>query len=367
MKPRRILCIGENWLGSDARAAFMAFRRLGHSVHVIDEWHYVPLAWRSVPARAIRKAFRPLFVRELQADAERVMDRFRPDLLFVFKGAWVHPDVLRAAAARGIATANYYPDVSFMAHGSNIPAALPLYDHVFTTKTYGIEDMRRTLGVERSSFLAPGFDPEVHRPLELSPEDAAHYGCDATFIGTWSPKKEALLAALRAGAPEARLKIWGCQWEAARERRPEFAPCIMGDEVIGDEYARAIQGAKINLGILSEVRAGASSGDLITARTFQIPACGAFMLHERNPEAERYFTEGVDAGFFDAGDLPERVKAWLANDAARARAAAAGLARSARDGYSIDAKMTTVLNWLDIFRAGDPVPAGTPTRAGAGS
>ena len=42
-------------------------------------------------------------------------------------------------------------------------------------------------------------------------------------------------------------------------------------EVLGAEYAKAIRLSKINLGILSEVRKGASSGDLITAPRLKNP------------------------------------------------------------------------------------------------
>ncbi|HEY0243222.1 MAG TPA: hypothetical protein VGC52_11230, partial [Gemmatimonadaceae bacterium] len=56
--PLRILCIGETWFGSDARSAFAAFRRLGHSTEVIDESLFVPTSWETFPARVLRKVFR---------------------------------------------------------------------------------------------------------------------------------------------------------------------------------------------------------------------------------------------------------------------------------------------------------------------
>jgi len=93
----------------------------------------------------------------------------------------------------------------------------------------------------------------------------------------------------------------------------------MGDEVVGDEYAKALQGASICLGILSERRTGASSGDLITSRTFNIPACGAFMLHERNEESVRYFEEEAEAAFYSsAEELTKKVEHYLANPKERA-------------------------------------------------
>jgi|SRR5579884_778973 len=342
----RVLCIGETWLGSDARAAFMALRRLGHSIHILDEAHYFPSHWRLTPNRIARRVLKGMFVQELVHDAARLVNRFKPHCLFVFKGSTVHPRIVEHARNRGAAAVNYYPDVSFMVHGPFIPKALPLYDRVFTTKSYGLKDMRMLLGVDRATFLEPGYDPELHRPVDLTQEEKHLYDCDAVFIGTWSPKKEALLTSLQAALPDIRLKVWGCQWDKSRSR--ELMRCVVGDEVTGDEYTKAMCGAKICLGLLSEQRPGASSGDLITARTFQIPACGAFMLHERNLEVLRYFNEDSEAAFFEGSEeLAQKVRFYLTHDGTRNEIASNGLRRSVRDEYSIDGRMKTILSWLE--------------------
>lgn len=345
MASYRILCIGETWLGSNARGSFMALRRLGHSIHIIDEFHYVPLTWRSTPARVIRKLFRPILVRELLLEAERLADTFKPHGLFVFKGTSVPPEVIAFYKRRGVPSVNFYPDVSFVVHGKYLPKALPLYDHIFTTKSWGIADMQSQLGVKNISFLEHGFDPELHRPLALSSEDRQRYGCDVVFIGTWSPKKDALLGMLRRALPDIRIKIWGSQWEKTTE--PGLQPCIMGNEVIGDEYAKGLQGASICLGILSERRKGASSGDIITSRTFNIPACGAFMLHERNEASVRYFEEGAEAAFYNsAEELTKKVAYYLANPEERAAIAQRGRERCLKSGYSLDERMRRVVEFF---------------------
>lgn len=341
----RILCIGETWFGSDARAAFAAFRRLGHSVHVLDENSYVSIQWQSTIAKGLRKVFKPLFVNELKRGAVAFASHFKPDCLFVFKGNWVHPELIEFCRQKNIVAVNYYPDVSFLTHGSYIPRALPLYDRVFTTKSYGVGDMKRELGVHRSDFLPPGYDPELHRPLVLNERDRKRYECDVVFIGTWSPKKEQLLASLCSALPNVRVKIWGCQWN--KSHSSVLAKSIMGTEVTGDEYTKAICGASICLGLLSEAGGGASSGDLITARTFQIPACATFMLHERNSEVVDYFQEGKEAAFFGTPEeLAETVRYYLEHSAERHKISQAGLTRSLTDEYAIDARMRVVTNWL---------------------
>lgn len=341
----RILCIGETWFGSDARAAFAALRRMGHSVHVLDENRYVSTQWKSTVARGLRKVFKPVFVNELKREAIAFASHFKPDCLFVFKGNWVHPGLIASCRQMNIVAVNYYPDVSFLTHGSYIPKALPLYDRVFTTKSYGIEDMKRELGIDRSDFLPPGHDPELHRPVRLTENDRKRFQCDVVFIGTWSPKKERLMASLARALPKARVKIWGCQW--SRSQSTVLAQSIMGTEVTGDDYTRAICGASICLGLLSEAGGGASSGDLITARTFQIPACGAFMLHERNSQVLEYFQEDKEAAFFGTPqELSHKVRYYIEHPAERYEISQAGLNRSQADGYAIDSRMKAVTRWL---------------------
>jgi spore maturation protein CgeB len=346
-KPLRILCVGETWFGSDARAAFAALRRIGHSVHTIDEAHFVPIEWRGTPARAVRKLFRSTMVGELTARISELVSRFSPDALFVFKGNHVSHEAVSAARSRGVVTVSYFPDVSFKAHGPYIPAALLQYDHVFTAKTYGVGDMQQH-GVRSVSFLPPGFDPELHRKMPVTSDDQLRLGCDVSFIGTWSPKKEAILSAVRAGLPNIHLRIWGNQWNRAAS---SLGNAVMGAEITGEDYARAICASSISLGLLSEARTGSSSGDLITARTFQIPACGAFMLHERNPEVLEYFTEDAEAGFFDGTqELISNISRYLADAPSRERIAAGGLARSEASGYSIDDRMKVVADRIFALR-----------------
>jgi hypothetical protein len=315
---------------------------------VIDESFFVPTEWETFPSRVIRKIFRRFMVQELRQRGSRLLKLFRPDVLFVFKGNYVNSALIDEARAAGVLTVNYYPDVSFMTHGKELPQTLPQYDHVFNAKTFGIADMRAH-GIRSVSFLAPGFDPEVHRPMTLTESDRKHFGCDVTFIGTWSPKKEKLLATLKQSVPSLHMRIWGNQWEKRATRALDGS--VMGMGVTGDDYARAICAARISLGILSEARTGSSSGDLITARTFQIPACGAFMLHERNAEVLEYFEENRDAGFFSGSDeLVTQVQRFLADDSLRTAIAASGRKRSVESDYSADRRMTDMVEWIRAQR-----------------
>jgi hypothetical protein len=325
-----------------------ALRRAGWSVHVVAEWEYVPMRWKRAAMKAIGRATRSVAVREFNEALLSWATKFQPELLLVFKGMFVQRDTLRELRQRGVRAYCFYPDVSFHAHGPYLPSTLPEYDWVFTTKTFGLADMREQLGITRASVLPHAFDPDLHRPVHVGFADLERYGCDVSYIGTWSPKKEAVLSELAAQRPALRLRVWGEQWRRARSAPLRNA--IVGYEVIGEEYVRAICSSAINLGILSERRLGASEGDRITSRTFHIPACEGFLLHERTDEVKAVFAEGREIACYDGcEELLERVDSFL-RDAELRRA----IARQGREvvaaAHSWDHRIQDVLARHAILR-----------------
>ena len=282
----KILCVGPQWRGSNAGALFKAFSRLGHVVDVVDENYYLNLSNRLLFTRIIDKLFFFRHTLEFNRAIEKSFALLKPDLVLVYKGAFVLPETIKFIQLH-CPIVNVYPDVSFTTHGKYLPLTLPLYDWIFTTKTFGVDDFKNKLGISTSSFIPHGFDPEIHRPLTISDALKGELNCDVSFIGTHSLKKEQYLSALVAAIPTLKLMVWGNGWE--RSSSVNLKQHIQCRAIVGDLYALAIKASKINLGILSESVGGSSSGDLITSRTFHIPASGGFMLHERTVESVLYY------------------------------------------------------------------------------
>ena len=184
----RILAVSATWQGASDYAFVRAFRRAGHSVSVVSADSYVP-RWRLKILRVLRRLMASIFVAEYNRALVQEAEQLRPNLFFVFKGDFVLPETIIAIKEMGAITIQFYPDVSFRTHGRYIPRTLPLYDWVFTTKSYGLDDMKSQLNVCNASFLPHGFDPETHAPYPLDFDDRKKYECDVSFIGNWSPKK----------------------------------------------------------------------------------------------------------------------------------------------------------------------------------
>lgn len=346
----RILAVSDTWQGANDYAFVRAFRRAGHSVRVFSQQNFYVAGWQHRGLRALRRALTPLIVREFERALIAEAAIFQPDLLFVFKGDLVTAKAIRAIREMGAIAINFYPDTGFADFGPYLPKAIGKYDWVFTTKPAGVRDLVENYGSSKVSFVPHAFDPETHTPTELGEKDRAQYLCDISFIGSFSYKKAALIGHVLRNFPAKRLHIWGGgPWRQATDLTANYR----GATITGLEYAKAIQASKINLGLLFEGGSSAPEPDKITARTFEIPAAGGFMLHERTDEALSYFEEGKEAVFFDGPDeMLDKITYYLNHKAERAAIAEAGRQRCVSSGYSVDDRVRTVLAKYAELRAG---------------
>jgi hypothetical protein len=239
----------------------------------------------------------------------------------------------------------YSPDDMFNPlHGTpRWRRGIPYFDLHVTTKSFNV-DQHHAAGARRVLLLDKAYDPNEHRPLDLSEAERRRYGADVGVVGRYEPQRSELLCDLA----EAGLDVvaWGGTWDRHPRRHPRFR--FHTAVLRGPEYAKAINAIRINLGLLSK-----AGGDLHTARSIEIPACGAFMLAERTGEHQRLFEEGVEAEFFDSFDeCLAKCRHYLAHEDERRRVAAAGYERCLKSGYDVRSRMATVLEELERVEPG---------------
>jgi spore maturation protein CgeB len=339
----RILFIGDNWYGSNARSCADALRRLGCDVLDIDIQTFIPNA-SLFSSRVARRLWWSRLVDELNLSILRTAGSFRPDILVAFKGNYIDRRTLRSLRANGIPLYNYFPDTSAFNHGKWLPRSLPEYDCVFYTKRFWYADVAKKLDLKAAQFLPHGYDQELHRPMELDARDIVDYRCDVSFIAHHSRYKENYLEGLIRLRPNLNLCIWGIGW-TERCESTEVRRYIKGFPLLGERYPRAIQCARINLALMNGPVTGASSADLTTSRTYTIPATGGFMLHERNSEILELYKEYEEIACFDCvEELADKIDYFLAHPAERESIARAGHARCV-PAYSYDNRMAEILSW----------------------
>ena len=264
---------------------------------------------------------------------------FHPDILIAFKGSYLRAETLVSLKQTGIQLYNYYPDRLALGTKVFIEDAIPQYDCFFDTKQSWDNGISPKL--KNRAFVRHGYDPEVHRPLELSQADSDQYGGDVSLIATHSPRKEQILRELLAIKPDINLRIWGNHWRE-KNQTPALRKHIAGTAIEGTLYAKAIRASRINLAIMG-VKPGVE--DKTTTRTYEIPACGGFMLHERTDEVLELFDEDREiACFGDAEELAEKIEYYLAHPDETTQIAAAGYARCV-PAYSYDNRMAEIIRW----------------------
>jgi spore maturation protein CgeB len=96
---------------------------------------------------------------------------------------------------------------------------------------------------------------------------------------------------------------------------------------------------------MSGKASGATKGDATTTRTYEIPACGGFMLHERSDELAKFFEEGKEVACFESSaEVAEKIHYYLRHEDERKAIAQAGYNRCV-PAYSYDNRMSEIVRY----------------------
>lgn len=317
---------GESGNGLDKRRALES---LGVRLASFDTRPYLWQGPRPLRALAHRANWGPS-VSALNRDLLRLAEGLS-DITHVWvdKGTWLWPGTLAALRDRfGAVLVHYSNDSLFHANRSrHLRAAIPLYAFLFTTKSFELEDYRR-LGARRVEAVFDAVREDRFVPCAVSAQQRERYAADISFIGRCEPHyARCLRAAAGCGGD---LRIWGPRWPRYARLHGWARPHVRGGGVWFDDYPVALSAAKIGLGLLSK-----RFPETTTTRSFEIPACGTFLLAERTDEHRSLYEEGKEAEFFASPqELVDKLRYYLAHDEERERIAAAGRERFLASGHT---------------------------------
>jgi len=268
---------------------------------------------------------------------------FNYDLIWVDCGGEISPDLLRSLKARGALAINYNHDDPFGTRDGRkwdqYRECLPEYDLVVVVRDENLAEAR-ALGARRVARVFRPYDPVAHAPLVLSEVERNQWASEVIFVGAWMPERGPFMVRLlELGVP---LTILGSDWN----KDPEHArlrSAIRGGPVHGKDYVKAIQCAKVALGMLSK-----GNRDLHTTRSAEVPFIGgAVFCAERTAEHAVMFQEGGQALFWSSPEeCAQSCKMILADPERRDHLAAAARERVIELHLSNDAVMAWVLNQL---------------------
>ncbi|MBS1816061.1 MAG: glycosyltransferase [Acidobacteria bacterium] len=323
-----------------------ALRRIGADVVTLDADNYItkhPFL-RKIEFRA---SIGPN-VSRYNRDVLRMAEECKPDVMWADKQLWMRPSTLDALRERGILTASYMIDNFFGPRrdpGWRLYAKdIPLYDLHITQRDANVRDYLDA-GARHALKIQTAYEPTIHfAPPEGWSDKDRNRG--VSFLGTpydnraeiltWLAKEEGFPVII-SGNPN--------QWRRALNLEA-FTSLYREGELYQQQYREAIWRSKINVSFLTH-----SNRDEFVHKSFEIAACGGFLLAERTQGHMDRFVEDEEAVFFTGYDeLRDKIARYLHDEPARARIAAAGHRRAVTSGYDNDTQVRRILEKLQQIR-----------------
>lgn len=317
--------------GATGAGLVSGFRHLGWLVQTVDIGAFAGNA-SSVATRLALRLSRRAMLQAYRDALWHECEALRPHVFLTVKGVGLDASLLSRIRSLGIRTVMYYPDVNFD-HAGVYQGSLDLYDLFVTTKSFQLEWLRGRLGLKRVAYVPHGYGDAVFQPVfDGVPEKTA--GFDVLYVGNHSPFKQAWLTRLLELSPELNLGVVGNRWRETRPRLDVANAALLG-EVRGLRLAKLIQCSRINIA-LHMGKTDSGWEDLVSTRTFEIPACKGFMLHIDNPEVRQFFSVGDEIDVFSSPeDLNQKIHFYLAHDERRRAMTERAYARSVPEyGYA---------------------------------
>ena len=344
---RRIVVAGNFWLGSAADGLTQGLRKLNWDICNVEmQNHFIQSSWKAL--RIASKAINRLSIASYNKAVLEAVETLQPRAFLTLKGSYLTSDTLGRIKSRSIKTLLYYTDFHFE-HADVDQETFAFYDHIFTNNSFVGQFLEKRLGSERVSLLYFGYSPHIHYP-RLRQVGQKDYVADCGYVGNCTPYKVRWLDAIVSNLPDVNLIIIGNGW-TERARNTPLEKSIAGYQLVGDAYVRFIQQVRINIAFHMGPFGYQSWQDLVSMRTFEIPACKGFMLHIDNPEVRDLYEPGTEIDVFATSeDLCAKVRYYLARTELRHEMIEKAYKRCV-PAYSYDVRAQAVARAIE----GDPL------------
>lgn len=338
-----ILYIGELYYGSTCLMRMNALKSLGHDLTGVNI-----LPGNSEFKKLLdRVNYRLSYKFDFEKLNDKIIEEFKEqnfDIVWVDKGKRIFLETLKELKKinPAIRLVHINPDDpfgKFRTGWKTFIKSIPYYDIHFVAREVNIPEYLEK-GAKKVFVYDRSYDPEIHKPIELTEDEKLKYGCKVGFIGSWAPAREKSIAFLIDKGIE--VAVWGNGWQKGNYWN-KIKKYWRGPGLNGIEYAKAINGMEIALHFLRK-----ENRDEQDSRTFEIPACGTFMLAERTKKHEELFKENEEAVFFDNDEeLLHKINYYLKNTDDRIRIAKNGFNRSLSSGYSHKERLSKLLSVVE--------------------
>lgn len=316
-----------------------ALERLGHKVVTLNAYKYAPKN-PIVEKIAFRLAAGP-WVNRLNRDLLALVEREMPDLVWTDKLLGMQPSTLKQLRKMGVATVSYMIDNPFGTRQDPgwrlYMKDIPYYDLHVVQRDANIEHYK-SRGARDVIKIQTAYEPTIHFPPPPGWSDLDR-NRDISFIGTPYDNRAQFFTSLwKTYRLQATISGNRNSWERSLDAET-MAALYREGELYLEQYREGIWRSKINLSFITH-----ANQDEFAHKSFEIAACGGFLLAERSEGHLKRFIEDEEAVFFSTQEeCVEKIRRYLTDEAARERIAKAGRARAERSGYHNDRQVELII------------------------
>ena len=220
------------------------------------------------------------------------VEQFKPDVVWVFKGMEVTPDVLKWVKSKGIKIVNYNPDNPFLFSGKgsgnkNLAKSIGLYDLHFSYDREIKSRIEKEYGIP-CKILPFAFELNELVYEECLKEQEVLKLC---FLGNPDKKRAAFINEL---AADFQIDVYGNAWsEFAQHSNITTHPAVYGNE-----FWKTLYKYRVQLNLMRPHNPNSHN-----MRSFEVPAVGGIGLFPATPDHCEYFEH--DRELFLYGNVQE--------------------------------------------------------------
>tara|TARA_R110001583_G_scaffold69696_8_gene197580 strand:+ start:6701 stop:7750 length:1050 start_codon:yes stop_codon:yes gene_type:complete len=257
-----------------------------------DDTTFIQFQISSMQSRLARKLIRKKQVILFNEVIREYITIYKPDLFIFFKANYLESSTLELAKLKKVKVIGIYPDLEPNIHGSDYIKVLNLADVLIHTKP-NLANYFNTLN--NNSICVNPFYSFRHLK-KILPYNKA-YGI--SFIGHHSVGKKDLIGEISLNLDE-NITIYGDRWKGKfdLDRNINVNNAAFGPPIY-DIYRKSL----FVLGLLTEKLDSFKDGDVLTARSVQIPALGGLILHPRNKYSENFFGDRHEMLFSNIDEI----------------------------------------------------------------
>lgn len=323
----KILLVGENFRGMLLESIYRNLLRLGVETETVNTHDLFKTSFAN---RVLNKFLKTphyfgLGVKKInQIVLERVLTG-RFDFIFFIKPVLIYPETIaeiKKTAGGRTKTIGLTSDAVniFNYHSDYFYRSMPFFDLYIAGRREDGEAMYK-FGAKKVYCFLIGADPSCHYPVKVSADEKEKLGADVVFLGSYVRGEHRIEYMEKLCRDGYNVKIYGNNWE----KLPADSCLCRKNRIIPgstrcEAMSKVIAASKIVLAFMRE-----TMDAKISLRTFEIPLCRGFMLHQRTKEAERLLIPDKEAVFFgDYKEMKEKIDFYLEHPELRNKIAEAG-------------------------------------------